>query len=247
MKKKRAVEGTLSSLSGWLERRHSSVPFIDETKVNLFLEYGGFISLDAKIPLYESVDLPAQALKHSWNSTRSYVSRALEIIDDDHPGWLDKEEVKMIIDELGYPPPQCYPIYFISVGKGDDEKLVYVGKTSSSSNRFAGGHAAITKLHRPEYVNLDKTIYLGCVMLLSDKKEYVPLEFVSPLEIANKVLESVEYQLIYNLQPILNVKGKKRNKSKMPFLIHIQNFTLKLSDDESNFLNDKFILPVERL
>lgn len=226
----------ISHLTPWLERKCPGIPYADDERARTFLEYGGFIGIDAKYPIHESYLLPAQGLEQSWTRTRAYVDSALGIIKDDSPGWLDREEVEMIKEELGEPPAQCYPIYFISVGNDDNEKLVYVGKTSSSNGRFSGGHAAITKLHHPDYSGLEKNIYLGCITLLTDEKKTIPLELVNPIELATKILKSAENQLIYRFKPPLNTHGINNNRADMPFSIHIQNFI-------SQFLNDSFVYP----
>jgi hypothetical protein len=132
------------------------------------------------IPLHESVNFPAESLDQSWHAVREYVTASLEIIRSDEPVCLDREEVEMIREGLGDPPPQCYPLYFLTCGTAPNEHLVYIGKTSSSSGRFRGGHRAISLLHHPKYEGLLKTIYLGCVMLLNED-DYLPLEWIEPI------------------------------------------------------------------
>lgn len=140
----------------------------------------------------------------------------------------------MIREEVGEPPPFCYPIYFIPVDDGSAEELVYIGKTSSSKGRFSGGHAAVTKLHHPDYDGKKKWLYLGCVALLTEDRDILPLEFVSPMQLSLQLLDSVERQLIYYFKPPLNTQGKAAPSATMPCYLQIQNF-------RSRFLDGKFV------
>ena len=119
--------------------------------------------------------------------TNSYIKKSLEIIDAEEPLWLDHDEVSMIREQLGDPPNLCYPLYMFTVGDGENERVAYIGKTSSSKGRFYSGHSASTKLHAPKYNGLNKRIYLGGIVLLSKDNEYQPLEWVHPLEMAMKI------------------------------------------------------------
>ncbi|WP_157665479.1 hypothetical protein [Cyanobium sp. NIES-981] len=153
---------------------------------------------------HETITLESESLARSWGKTHEYVSSSLEIIGAGEPIWLDSEEVEMIREELGEPPPLCYPIYLVTVAKGEEERLVYAGKTSSNSSRFRGGHAAFTKLLAPYYEGWEKRVYLGGVTLLAADKSYQPLEWVKPLEAAERILSSIEAQLIHWFKPELN-------------------------------------------
>jgi hypothetical protein len=86
-------------------------------------ELGSFLVLHSAHALHTSVGLPAQSLEESWRENDEYFRSG---------------------DRSKQPPLACFPIYLISVGHGVDEKVVYVGKTSSSSSRFPAGHHAIT-------------------------------------------------------------------------------------------------------
>jgi hypothetical protein len=143
----------------------------------------------------------------------------------------------MIREELGDPPATCCPIYMITVRDKVSESLVYVGKTSASRSRFAGGHAAITKLHAPQYHDKIKSIYLARVMLLAGD-DYLPLEWVHPLNLALRILDSVEAELIFSMKPELNTQKNNRCYVTQSFQIHIQNFT-----PDSEFLHDRFVGP----
>lgn len=73
-------------------------------------------------------------------------------------------------------------------------------------------------------------------MFLSDTGEYVPLEFITPFEEAQRYLGGMETFLIDRVQPELNVKSEDVGELKDLGVIHIQNFC-----DVSNFMNDYLI------
>jgi hypothetical protein len=228
----------VSLLSGWLERRDPLRSFVDLENRPPSQELGGFLSLDCVVPVHESLQLEAESLVASWRKTHDYVSEALSIIRAEEPMWLDHEEVEMIREELGDPPPLCYPIYLITVGDGEAERLVYVGKTSSSKGRFKGGHAAFTKLLDPRYDGKQKRLYLGAIVLLTEDKSYQPLEWVKPLATAESLLASIEAQLIFEFKPELNTHHVHADNAKWPVILHIQNFS-----SVTSFLSDKFCFP----
>lgn len=228
-----------SPLQGWLNRTDPLGSFIDLDNRPPNHEFGGFLGIDLVVPIYESIRLAPESLESSWKSVNDYVNSALELIDSDEPLWLDNEEVLMIKEELGDPPTFCYPIYIFSVGDKENERPVYIGKTSSLTSRFSNGHVVCTKLHRPEYGAMSKRLYLGTIVLLANDKEYQPLEWVRPFEKAIQTLNSIEAQLIYDLKPELNTHHKNENNVTVPVSpIHIQNFT-----EETDFLNDYFCFP----
>ncbi len=230
----------VSLLSSWLERRDPLHSFIDLDNRPPNQEFGSFLSLDVVVPAHESVDLEAESLTDSWRKIHEYVAASLAIIEAEEPMWLDREEVEMIKSQLGEPPPLCYPIYMITIGDGDAEQLVYIGKTSSSSGRFRCGHTALTRLLHPMYNGLAKRIYLGAVVLLTDDRSYQPLEWVKPLEKAEELLASIEAQLIFNFKPQLNTHHVNSDNTIWPVSLHIQNFT-----GTTSFLHDEFCWPMK--
>lgn len=225
----------VSQLQGWLARKQPGLPFLDPAKSIPKLEFGGFVTFDAAIPVHEAGNAKGQSLEQCWQAVQDYVRAALEIIEADDPLWLDREEVEMIQDALGPPPPQCYPLYMIStVDTAGKENCVYIGKTSSGKRRFSGGHAAFAKLLSPAYAGHQTFIYSGCITLLNEDNDYLPLEFVTPLTDAETLLRSIEAQLIYELQPALNTQHRKRYNAAKPLMLHIQNFS-------SDLMNDRFL------
>ncbi|MED0586478.1 hypothetical protein [Bacillus subtilis] len=217
--------------------RRGEIPLLHHyEKNNLNFEYGFFLGLDVVMPLYKVLDFPAQDLKTAWGNTQTYINDALEILEEQYFEEIDKdnitidvdrEQISYIIDKLENIPARCYPIYLITTGTGDNERLVYVGKTSSENHRFAGGHLAALKLNDPKYDGLEKNLYFGCLTFLDVHKKHVPLEWISPFDYCKELLESVEASLIYHFQPELNTEHTKRHNSKIPIHLMIENWTRK--------------------
>lgn len=208
-------------------------------------ELGGWVGIETWRPLHLVEDLPAQSLGQSAQQVHDYLHSAMKLIGSDEPGWLDKEEAEMIRAELGPPPPRCLSLYLISVGTDATERLVYAGRTSASVSRFRAGHSVTTRLHAPEYTGHPKHIYLASVMLiaggdlLADAGDYLPLEWISPVSVAEELLESIEKALIYQLEPELNRNLRKSYRPKRDVSISIQNFC-----EDSDFLDSKLISPL---
>lgn len=185
--------------------------------------------------LHEVNKLNWVSLSASRVKTKEYISKTATVvgeIDDDR--WLEKEEGFWIKEELGNPPYPCLPIYIITVDSGEKERVVYVGKTKSAS-RFTGGHSAALKLHAPKYDGLKKSIY-RCSIWFDIEDEYVAIDWIEPETLALDIFDSVESQLIYNLQPELNVDKRTKITGKHQLdRIHIQNMST------TEILNDHFI------
>lgn len=230
-------------LDDWLSRSSVLPKFFDIEHAAPDLEHGLFLGLCDVVEAHEVEDYPAQDLATSWGENRAYIKRALALIEADEPVWLDRDDVDIIRAGLGEPPKACCPLYVISIGEGSEERAVYVGRTSSPNGRFAGGHAALARLHAPKFGPLRKRVYFGSVMLLTDSyagnKGYLPLEWVHPLPAAKVLLSDVEKLLVYDLQPSLNRALRKRYSAKNSIgSIHVQNFT-----PSSTFLKDYFSAP----
>ena len=181
------------------------------------LERGAFLVLHSLHALHDTVALPSQSLNKSW---------------------LENDQYFQANDRQASPPLACMPIYLISVGSGNNERIVYIGKTTSSSSRFIAGHKAMTLLHAPKYEGQTKRLYRCCIVFRSDRGDEIPIEWITPYEAGKKLLLTFESILIYHFQPELN----KRLKNKLPQTligsIHIQNVIYK-----TEFLNDEFIFP----
>ncbi|WKL03192.1 hypothetical protein Q0F98_05840 [Paenibacillus amylolyticus] len=223
-----------SPLTPWLERQRTLPAFAFLEQGEPDFELGGFLGMDYCYSLHEVNKHNAKSLKTTWKLVREYVNEALIISQNESGNWLDREEVAMIKEELGDPPTHCYPIYLITVGKYPNEKIVYIGKTSSDVSRFIGGHKVALKLHDPLYNNLQKRVYFCSVVFIADG-DYLPIEWISPIENAVSILDSVESHLISSLKPELNSSKTKRNYSKYSISLHIQNFT------DSKVLNDVIV------
>lgn len=209
--------------------------------------YGFFLGIQSVHPLHEANEIPAQSLENSWIETQDYINKAIEYLEDE---WneetdttasyyqmnLDNEVLYHLWLDLGNPPLECCPIYIITVGSDEEEKVVYIGQTSSKKSRFKGGHLSALKLHNPRYNGIDKKIYFANIMLLSKAKKYIPLEYISTINGSKSILSKVEASLIFYFKPELNIHHKFKKNYKISSQIHIQNFSYY-----SNFLNDEFV------
>lgn len=225
-------------LEPWIMGNRSITPMNFYRNLKPCIEMGAFIGLDVCVDLYLANTIDTGNLYDSWMKNKEYIEKVCEITgtnaecDFD----LDNEERRWVLDKLGEPPVCCYNIYFITIYNDDKERLVYVGKTNSQKSRFVNGHLAALKLHNPKYNNYYKRIYFGTIMFLSETKEYVPLEFITPFEVAKRYLDEMEALLIDRLQPELNVKSEDVGELENLGAVHIQNFS-----DVSNFMNNYFL------
>ncbi|KAA1162006.1 hypothetical protein WNY97_20665 [Pseudoalteromonas fuliginea] len=224
-------------LSAWIKATHPLPKrFLLENYADRFDEkWLSWVVMEEVADLYEVNKLNWVSLSASREKTKEYISKASSVVGEiDDDGWLEKEDGFWIKDELGDPPHPCLPIYIITVDSGVKERVVYIGKTKSAS-RFTGGHSAALKLHAPEYDGLKKSIY-RCSIWFDIEDEYVAIDWVEPETLALDIFDSVESQLIYNLQPELNVdKRTKLIGKNLLDIIHIQNMSV------SEILNDHFI------
>lgn len=226
-----------SPLRPWLNRIHPLPSFKYLQDTSPVLEHGASVILDNNVPLYKLHRQRAQSLSISWEHQRHYIELALDIINSNDGGWLDREEVQMILDELGPPPEACYPIYMFTIKRDEFEEGLYIGKTSSKFSRFSGGHTAAVKMHHPKYDSFEKKVYFGCVTFL-DEDNYLPLEWIHPKKFSLELLDSIESQLIHSLKPAFNTQKKKNYRALHPTTIHIQN-----TSTESIYLNGYMISP----
>lgn len=229
-----------SPFISWLRRGSNLTTLYEPDLANPKFELGGFLSLSSATPLYKAGKIRAESLKSSWTSAKRYTNDVrdfLNLDDDIDLQCLDNEEIDWINEDaiLRNPPPIAHPIYFMTVrGDNKPEKIEYIGKTSSNNARFRGGHSAITRLHAPEYNGLEKNIYLASILFIVDNKDLLPIEWVHPIEKAEKLLTQIESQLITHFQPKLNIKGKNQNLMVNYIQLHIQN------QYDSMFLHDTF-------
>ena len=214
--------GSPSPLEAWLQRATPLDSFHVPSERQPDLDSGCWISIEMIAALHEAATIPPQSLRASWFANKEYVSESLRIIDSDEPLWIDRDEAEMIREALGPPPPNCCPIYFISARDGATERLVYIGKTSARTQRFRAGHSAITQLHDPKYAGMTKRLLLARV-LFTGVRDYLPIEFVAPLSRAESLLTSIESQLIFELQPELNVAARRFYRPASPMMITIAN------------------------
>lgn len=195
-------------LQPWLKGNESITPenFILNNEPHF--ELGAFIGIDEYVELYKANEFESGNLKTSWNQTRKYIQEALEIVnvdlDEISDVSLDNEEKKRILDKLVEPPLCSYNIYFITVHNEVEEKIVYIGKTDVKNSRFSNGHLAALKLHNAIYNSYKKRVYFGTILFLDKEKNYLPLEYITPLNVAKKILSDTEAILISYFKPELN-------------------------------------------
>ena len=225
-------------LEPWIMGNESITPINFYGNLKPCMEMGAFIGLDVCCDLYLANMIDTGNLHDSWMENKEYIEKVCELTGtNEECGYeLDNEEKRWILEELGEPPACCYNVYFITIYNDNEEKLVYVGKTDSQKSRFINGHLAALKLHNPKYHDYYKRIYFGTIMFLSETKEYVPLEFITPFEEAQRYLGEMEAFLIDRLHPELNVKSEDAGELKDLGVVHIQNFS-----DITYFMNDYFI------
>lgn len=225
-------------LEPWIMGNGSITPENFYGKLKPDLKMGAYISLDKAVDLYLANTVDTGNLRDSWRLNKEYIEKVCKItgVDEENGFDLDNEEKRWILDELGEPPECCYNLYFITIYNEIEEKLVYVGKTDSKKSRFVNGHLAALKLHNPMYNVYNKRIYFGTIMFLSEMKEYVPLEFITPYNLAEKYLGEMEAFLIDRLNPELNVKSERIGEMEELGVVHIQNFS-----DVTMFIHDYFV------
>lgn len=202
----------LNSASNWI---NFSIAKADPSQLEPHLEHSGFLVIHSAHALHETLGLPSQSLARSWQENEDYFRQN---------------------DHAKLAPLACHPLYIISVGTDDNERAVYIGKTTSRVARFAGGHKAITLLHHPKYDGRRKTLYRCSLVFLSRRNKEIPVEWVSPYDKACKLLADIENLLIFHFQPELNTMLKKRTPSFDLTSLHIQNIC-----GESDFLHDQFV------
>lgn len=218
-----------SMLEPWLNGNESITPENLMLNNSPNFEYGAFIGFDECIELYRVNEFDSGNLKDSWRNTKDYINSALELIQGDINecsfGYLDNEEKDWILNELGEPPLGSYNIYLITIYNENEEKIVYIGKTDSKKSRFSNGHLAALKLYNPIYDSYKKRVYFGTIMFLDSDSNYLPLEYITPLEKAQELLNNTEKLLINHFKPELNTQNLYILENELKVNFHIQNFT----------------------
>jgi hypothetical protein len=84
-------------------------------------------------------------------------------------------------------------------------------------------------MHRfmPEWIN---DYYLCGIVIEDDDDHYFPIEWIHPVEWREKVLNSIEGRLIFDLQPELNTKGRRVLHCEIDLPITTQNITGRFLD-----------------
>jgi len=226
-------------LQPWIKGNESITPKNFTSKNSPCFELGAYIGIDEYIELYKANEFDNGNLQTSWTETRVYIEKALAIVNrdlDEDDLSLNNEEKSRILQKLGEPPLCSYNIYIITIYNKIEEKIVYIGKTDAKNSRFSNGHLATLKLHNSIYDGYKKRVYFGTLMFLDKKKNYLPLEYITPLEEAKRILGYSEALLIHHFKPELNIQMINVKTIPITTVFHIQNFT-----DTKPFLNDIFV------
>ena len=244
----------------WIHGHSSVTPEIFYGKKDPDLTKEAFIGLDVCVELHGVNEVDTGNLQDSWTENREYINQALKLVNIDLNecgGDLDREEQEWIQQELGEPPYSSYNLYFITIYKESindtfestrtgeeskvvEEKVVYIGKTDSRCSRFVNGHLAALKLHHTKYQDYKKRVYFGTVTFLTIDKDYLPLEFISPLSKAKKLLSNTEALLISWFNPELNIKTEDMGTMRYTSII-IENWS-----NVSKFLHGFFVEGYEK-
>jgi len=222
----------ISAIQPWLDRKDTLAWYFDKNRCPQ-PDTPCFVGIDIAVPAHNATSVKRESLRITIELVNSYIEKARRVVDLETPNWLDSEESMMISEELGTPPDVSYPLYFISVESDKKQEIVYIGKTSSNSSRFYSGRSALVKLLDPEFDGMKKVIYMGCIYFYDDNNGYYPIETIYPPELAERILKSIESQLIFSLQPRFNTNGRGRFISEHPMVIHVQNIvnTNSMLDD----------------
>ncbi|QDU54159.1 hypothetical protein [Aeoliella mucimassa] len=195
-----------------------------------------WVNLEEVLPLHLAAEAHWQGMDESRACTSDYLERASEEIGGLCGGWLDHEESHLLRQYLGEPPLPCLPIYFIALERdGTYSEPLYIGITSSSC-RFANGHKAALWLHDDKYAGYRKVLFRAAVWF-HDGTQYLPLEWMLPHALAAEMLESIESQLIYDYQPVMNERKRANDCATKPIDIHLQSYA------GSDFIATRFLVP----
>lgn len=234
----RVILSMRSPFEPWLEGSQPLPSRFYAERVEDFVtdEWSCWVAPAKRVSLHLADTLEWLSLANSRTRTQAYLATAAKVVSGLEGAWLDGWERAQLRESGLIPPSLCYPIYLITCEDEASERIVYVGKTSVS-NRFSGGHAAALKLHAPEYANQSKWIY-QCDVWFLHRQDYLCLEWLDPVTTAEAVLDGVESQLIFDLQPALNTAKRKKLTTTTPLVIHMQNMV-----SESRLPQDHFVYP----
>ena len=208
----------------WLSGRNYYLKSPDFLQFEGYTPTAAWVFIDHVVQLHEVTDVPLTPFDVAWKNTLEYIASACNILQKGRPGWAPNlNDALVVLDRLGMPPVRCYALYFITISNSEIEECVYVGQTNSRKHRFSGGHAAITKLHAPEYEGFSKKVYFAGIQIEDDDDHSFPIEWIHPEEVRAPILSSVESRLIYDLQPRLNSQGKKAFACDLNLPISTQN------------------------
>ncbi|MFC4409652.1 hypothetical protein ACFOZY_04280 [Chungangia koreensis] len=109
------------------------------------------------------------------------------------------------------------PIYFITVGEDEKQKIVYIGQTLRG-NRFKKGHLATQKLNDPKYDSKLKKVHFAQLWLdYSNEGENLtcPIEWINDENLVTDIVFLLERILMIhfsrNDEELINIAGVKNN------------------------------------
>ncbi|MDZ4128417.1 MAG: hypothetical protein U1E02_30225 [Hydrogenophaga sp.] len=196
-----------------LQDRLNSCP--EPSKLQFALQFG------PRIPVHLSPGIGSQSFEKSYSAANKFLKNIENVhLSSNKGGWIDIKTGEKI---RSYRPAVSRPIYFISAEDDYFKTIVYVGQTSNLSSRFYGGHAAISKLHAPNYCNKEKYVYMCAVLVRIDQDDWVNIEY---LRAARELLTQLESQLILQLDPVFNSEQTKDQRAGVFTIVHDNKYRL---------------------
>ncbi|WP_226086698.1 hypothetical protein [Mesobacillus sp. S13] len=112
---------------------------------------------------------------------------------------------------------RLFPIYFITVGEGDEQELIYIGQTLSGE-RFTNGHIVTQKLNNPIYNGKLKRVHFAqlWVEFSNDGEELLcPVEWICNEALVTDIVLFLERTLMIHFKKIgenlFNIAGITHN------------------------------------
>ena len=121
------------------------------------------------------------------------------------------------ISDTSLAKKKLYPIYFITVGEGEKQEIVYIGQTLSGK-RFNNGHIATQKLNEPIYDGKLKRVHFGQLWVNysnEDEELLCPIEWVDNEVLVTDIVLFLERALMIhfkkNGEKLFNKAGVTNN------------------------------------
>jgi hypothetical protein len=162
--------------------------------------------------LHEALGIEFISLARANQQFNSFKRRAIEELGElYHFPIREGEDIESAKGYLFDFVPECSsPIYIITIAEGregEEEEIVYIGQTTGKSHRFKNGHKVALKLLEPRYNSFVKKIYICSPFVVKEmgpQCAYLSVDSIQSLEIAQRVINSIETSLIRDVQPKFN-------------------------------------------